>query len=221
MNRRLFRSVYRDEPSGRALAKAFLDTWNELGHKPPDTVSLQADEPMPEGLLARIGKRDKKVVALLWLNEGDFPDLTLMANDQPRPALIMASYGMLGTKVNSLPESERGRFYLTYPYGLPDGTREHQAQGVSPIFEQRETALKMNSLFQAIPGALSRLRTFVYRDYFIELIEANPDLASATIIYPRLSFGQGQRYASKGCYVVQLGPGANPELIKRSEWVIH
>jgi hypothetical protein len=31
----------------------------------------------------------------------------------------------------------------------------------------------------------------------------------------------GQRYASKGCYVAQLGPGPRPELLMKSEWVLH
>jgi hypothetical protein len=36
-----------------------------------------------------------------------------------------------------------------------------------------------------------------------------------------MSFGTGQRYASKGCYVVQLSEGPKPELAKRSEWIIY
>jgi hypothetical protein len=39
--------------------------------------------------------------------------------------------------------------------------------------------------------------------------------------YLRLSFGPGQRYASKGCFIMQVGPGASPALIRKSEWVIH
>jgi len=45
------------------------------------------------------------------------------------------------------------------------------------------------------------------------------DYAIAT--FPRLTFGPGQRYASKGCYIVQLGKGEQQELIKKSEWIIH
>jgi hypothetical protein len=39
--------------------------------------------------------------------------------------------------------------------------------------------------------------------------------------YERISFGPGQRYVSKGCYIIQLGPGDIPDLLPRSEWVIH
>jgi hypothetical protein len=39
-------------------------------------------------------------------------------------------------------------------------------------------------------------------------------------LYPRLSFGPGQRYISKGCYIVRLGSGATPKIIRASDWVI-
>lgn len=81
--------------------------------------------------------------------------------------------------------------------------------------------LKMRALFSTINGPLARMRNYVYRDYFIELVESTPDQAVAAGAYPRLSFGSGQRYASKGCYVVQLGAGPAPALIQKSEWVIH
>lgn len=218
--------VYRDEADGKALAKAFGETWEGLGHKAPDSLVVAGDEPLPPKLWDKISQMHKKAVVLLWLNDRDFPDLALLAKDQPKPALVMASYSMLGKKVYSLPESQRNTLYLTYPYALPEeakGYRAHFAAASTaktvPL-AQRDPALKMNSLFPVVAGALSRLRTFVYRDYFIELIEATPNLESGQIIYSRLSFGQGQRYASKGCHVVQLGAGAKPKLIKRSDWVI-
>jgi hypothetical protein len=43
---------------------------------------------------------------------------------------------------------------------------------------------------------------------------------SSIAVYPRLTFGPDQRYASKGCYIVQLTPGPNPEPVKRSDWVV-
>lgn len=219
--------VYRDAQTGAALAKAFSETWEGLGHKAPKAVVVKGDEAVPEDLWTRVDKMHKQAVVLLWLNDRDFPNLTLLAKGQPRPALVMASYGMLGQKFNSLPESERGTLYLTYPYALPEESKGCRLQignsvkGQSVPLNQREQALKMNALIQVLPGALSRLRTFVYRDYLLELIEATSDFESGLIPYSRLSFGQGQRYASKGCYVVQLGAGEKPKLIKRSEWVIH
>lgn len=219
--------VYRDEPKGRALSKAFQETWTGLGHKAPDTIVLQANEAITSELWKKIDGMHKQAAVLLWLSSTDFPDLTGLTKETAKPALVMASASLLGQQLYSLPEAERGYLYLTYPYALPQdshGYRAHAAEhkpGDKIQVNEREPALKMQSLFQAISGPLSRLRSFVYRDYFLELIEATPDLATGTVIYPRLSFGQGQRYASKGCYIVQLATGSKPELVKRNEWVMH
>lgn len=218
--------VYRDAPAGAALAKSFSKTWEGLGHKAPEALLVNGDEAVPSDLWAKVSKMQKQAVVLLWLNDRDFPNLALLAKDQPRPAMVMASSGLLGRKITSLPESERSNLYLTYPYALPEeakGYRAHFAAASTsdtvPL-AQREPALRMNSLFPALAGALARLRSYVYRDYFLELIEATPDLESGQILYSKLSFGTGQRYASKGCHVVQLGAGTKPKLIMRSNWII-
>lgn len=72
-----------------------------------------------------------------------------------------------------------------------------------------------------LSNALMMMESDYYRDFFLDGIDMMNDEVYAIALYPRLSFGQGQRYASKGCYVVQLGEGREPMLIPRSEWVIH
>lgn len=220
--------VFRDEPSGVALSRAFQETWVGLGHKKaPATVVLKADEALPTELWKKIDGLHKQAAVLLWLNAKDFQALGLLAKEASKPALVLASASLLGNELYSLPETERGYVYLTYPYALPQESKGYRAQAATPMpndkipISRREPALKMHTLFQTISGPLSRLRAFVYRDYFLELIESSPDLATGSVIYPRLSFGQGQRYASKGCYVVQVTAGPKPELVKRSEWVRH
>jgi hypothetical protein len=64
------------------------------------------------------------------------------------------------------------------------------------------------------------MRNEFYREYLLELMDMMTDQHWAVAAYPRLSFGPGQRYAAKGCYVVQLGPGPEPELHEVSEWVV-
>ena len=63
------------------------------------------------------------------------------------------------------------------------------------------------------------LKRNYYRDNLLDVISMFPDQLYPD--YERLSFGPGQVYASKGCYIVQLTQGANPHLVKKSDWVIH
>jgi cytochrome c553 len=54
-------------------------------------------------------------------------------------------------------------------------------------------------------------------------IAAQLDSASksvGTTIYPRLSLGTGQRFASKGGYIVRFSPGENGKLLPESTWIV-
>jgi len=218
--------VIRDEPAGRALSRAFQDTWVGLEHEAPETLVLKRDEHLDATFWKKLAGKNKKPVVLLWLNAGDFPDLKLVRKGSS-PSMVFASASLLGSRLSTLAESERGYVYVTYPYSLPQVSKGQRPQVETSLqndkisMTKRSTALKMYSLSQTISDPLSKMRSFVSRDYFLELIEAAPDLVAVPETYPRLSFGTGQRYASKGCYIVQLTAGPNPGLIKKSEWVIH
>jgi hypothetical protein len=72
-----------------------------------------------------------------------------------------------------------------------------------------------------LAGSVKHMRHDFYRDYFLDVMDMMRDQYYSVATYHRLSFGPGQRYASKGCYIVQLGDGPQPELIARTGWVVH
>jgi hypothetical protein len=89
-----------------------------------------------------------------------------------------------------------------------------------PLRERAQDAGYLtNSVSTLLTMALMDLRGNYYSDNLFDVISMVPDQSSE--IYGRLSFGPGQRYASKGCYIVQLSRGAAPDIIKKSDWVIH
>jgi hypothetical protein len=57
------------------------------------------------------------------------------------------------------------------------------------------------------PEPLTGMKNYFYRDHLLEQIEMMQDQWVNIVLYPNLSFGPGQRYASKGCYIVQLTKG--------------
>jgi len=74
----------------------------------------------------------------------------------------------------------------------------------------------MLQLFQA---ALVDMDRNLYRDNFFDRLAMQRDYVLPDFL--RLSFGPGQRYASKGCFIMQLSAGPQPQLVRKSDWVIH
>jgi hypothetical protein len=218
--------VFRNDRSGRVLSTAFEATWTGLGHTAPDNIVLPGGTAPPEGFWHKPGDKNKHHAVILWLDAGAYPVLESLAASNNAPHIVIASSSLLGDRFPAVPERVRPYLFLTYPYSLPQEARVYKANIETALKRNKmtitnpEITFKMYSLFSVLTGPLSRMRTYVYRDYFIELLEATPDLSMTPVMYPRLSFGTGQRYASKGCYIVQLTAGPQPEVIRRSEWII-
>jgi hypothetical protein len=141
--------------------------------------------------------------------------------------MVFVSSSLLDGGISTVPDEVRDVVYLTYPYGLPQET-ESRRLALSTYLRTRkipETNLtiqaKMWFLGVMIPMAIRGMRSEFYRDYFMERLDMMRDQESTIPVYPRLTFAPGQRYASKGCYIVQVLPGPNTDLVKRSEWAIH
>jgi hypothetical protein len=58
------------------------------------------------------------------------------------------------------------------------------------------------------------------REYLIERIEHMVDRMLTSSVYPRLSLASGQRYASRGAYLVRVGGDAGFKLVPVSEWIV-
>jgi hypothetical protein len=144
---------------------------------------------------------------------------------QPRhPGLVLASGTWLGRQLWSIPEPLRPSLYLTYPYRLPQDDRRFDAAAGKVLMGKRPenydpVIVRQSFVTHEVLGkALMMMRGEYYRDFLFDVIGMMEDMYPP--LYERLSFGPGQRYASKGCFIVQLGKGEKPQLEKRSEWVV-
>ncbi|MBE0598129.1 MAG: hypothetical protein IH614_12745 [Desulfuromonadales bacterium] len=126
-----------------------------------------------------------------------------------------------------LPETARSSVFLAYPYRLPQEARTINAvvqswlkvRGIPEI--DLDIQARMYAAVWQFSSALMMMKTDFYRDYLLDVLDMMNDQTYAVAAYPRLSFGQGQRYAAKGCYIVQLTAGPRPELVPKSDWVVH
>ncbi len=219
--------VFRDTREGRTFAAGFQKTWQDLGRQPPLNRTLQAGETITPEFLHQLTEKEKPAVYLFWVGAEVVSALETIAASKNRPEMVYVSASLLKQDLWKLPEKARDFTYLTYPHAisLVETIYPKTAQGTRQSGKVQVTDRRMSSgtwsLWLVLNDALMMLGTNFYRDRFLDVIGMVKDKDSPYTDYERLSFGPGQRYAAKGCYIVQLTHGADPALVKKSEWVIH
>lgn len=219
--------VFRDNETGRAISSGFADTWKQLGKAPLSRQLVSAGEKIGADFWTRLCALHPDAVLVLWLTPGDLSGIGQLATGPKRPSTLFFSSTLLGTALGPLPDQIREFSFITYPNRLPDDAQYTQSL-VTNWMKMKKipiTDLGISSKTYSYTRLLSRtlldMGADLHRDYFLDLLDSSPDQVNSSLSYPRLSFGPGQRYASKGCYVVTLGKGENPKLVRQSDWVIY
>jgi ABC-type branched-subunit amino acid transport system substrate-binding protein len=219
--------IVRDTREGRTLSRGFQETWRELENKAPVTVILKAGEALTNELLQKELAQTKPAAIMLWDGPESLKTLDLLAAGKNGPVMVLVSSSYLGKSMLSLNEQVRDFTYMTYPYGISQTPQEKSAtsMGIKSFSTEANmvatTRISQQSLIltMILNMAIQDMKGNYYRDNFLDVTGMIMD--QDVPLYERLSFGPGQRYASKGCYIVQLGKGPKPKLVKKSDWVIH
>jgi hypothetical protein len=226
--------IVRESREGRALSAGFEETWKDLERPAPVTLVLKGGEKVTGKLLEQLMTKDKPAAILLWDGPDSLSVLELISASPKRAELVFVSSRYLGKNTLTLPEHTRDFTYITYPFSFAqkiksssmgnisvedDSIKRVNMKDVQARIRTQNASSLSNSITTLLTMALMDMRGNYYRDNFFDVISMVPD--QPTSLYGRISFGPSQRYASKGCYIVQLSKGLNPELLKKSDWVIH
>ncbi len=217
--------LVQDTPQGRALAQGFREAWAELGQPPIKELPLPREGALDASGLAAILDQEKPSTVLLWTGDSIYPALDALLRKGPTPVNGFLSARLLGAQVTSLPEQVRAHVWITYPYREPHLEPKFSAYadtllaGLTKRHPETRVSTRTYAMVQVLRQALMDMDRHFYRDNLLDRIGMQRDQILPD--YLRLSFGPGQRYASKGCYIMQVGPGATPVLVRKSEWVIH
>lgn len=212
--------VHRGDERGRAAARAFREGLGEGRFLVTDRA-LGRDE----ADWARLLKEERPAVLVLWLGPEDWAALA-----EAGPALegirrIALAGGFLG-KIPPVPPALRERALLTWRWSLPghEDPRIYRVRGWlrSRGIERTHERLQLNAHFTLTVAdhALGHLVESYSRDFFVENVEEETENALSPGVYPHLSLGPGQRFASKGCWVLRFaeGEGGGGEWV--GEWVV-
>lgn len=210
---------------GQILAEAFSRTISDQGLPAPVTSGQEAGATITEEYLQHVLDKEKPDILAIWADAAALHHVGKNMADNRSLPLIMVSSSLLGKDLWSIPARIRANTYITYPFRLPQDearferllkpadTKERMSDEVRIVKSRTYSSLRV------LTQALREMKGEFYRENLMDVIGMQQDIQLP--LYERLSFGPDQRYASKGCYIVQLSPGDKPELMKKSDWVIH
>jgi hypothetical protein len=211
--------VVRPGDVGEAAARALTAAVTGV---PVETRNLGGGELRAElaTALQGLGAHDALV---LWLRPAD---LRRLPEEVPLAGYVLAS-GLLGGMEDApLPPAWRGVARLTYPLDLPEARRVRmdfplgwfRVRHVPMVAErvQVDTYLACAIVSETLGHMLD---SFV-PDYLVERIEEIVSHRLVNAHYPRLGLAPGQRFASKGGYVVRRVGGDGPGVAPDGGWTV-
>ena len=214
--------LVRASAEGEALSTGFTVALQERGLAVAETVKLQPGQRLDEQQLRTLLKAGY-AAAVIWDGSEAVSLLKGVSREAVLP-LIMLSSRYLGQTIADIPEGLRENVYLTYPYRLPEDEKnfanyaETFSLGKLKQPDNKRIASRTFSMIHLFLLSLKEMKLNYYRDTMLDAVSMLADQYLPD--YVRYSFGPGQRYASKGCYIMQLGAGDDPKFITRSDWVV-
>jgi hypothetical protein len=169
--------------------------------------------------------RDVKAgdVLVLWLRAAD---LKALPAPTPRNAEVYASGVMGGLEQAPLSPAWRRIALIAYPFELPEARslRLNYALGwfhleQIPVVDERvqvDTYIACSVLAQTLSSMIGEYQ----RDYLVERVEAMLSSRLVDGYYSRLGLAPGQRYASKGGYLVRFAEPAGARVVADGNWIV-
>lgn len=212
--------VFRAGDVGAAAARAL-----QAAHARPglqvENRALKAHG-SPHELAAALGEVGPEDALVLWLRP---EDLRALGNAAPGTSNVWVSGELGGLEQAPLPPQWRRVARLAYPVDLP-GKRVVRVDYALSWLRLRKIPLLAQKVqvdtylaCGLVAETLSHMVDAFVRDYLIERIEMALDHRVLTGYYPHLSLAPGQRFASKGGYLVRFAEPTGAKVVPLGDWI--
>jgi mono/diheme cytochrome c family protein len=215
--------VFRDDETGRVPAQALREALARRGIEALDDRPVSGKGPVPAEVWAGILRDAHPATLVVWLDPADVQGLAATGIPPAGLQTVYLSASLSAMQPAGLPDGWLDRARMVYPFALP-AHRHRQLARMNAWLRARQVPLadprtQANAYFAAtVTGdAMAHIGENFSRDYFIERIEQMAETSLSPSIYPRLSLGPGQRFASRGGYILAFPQGAT---VPVSDWLI-
>ncbi|HKI04801.1 MAG TPA: SCO family protein [Thermoanaerobaculia bacterium] len=199
--------VYRE--AGRVPAQALRNALPSVTER-----AVPSGEALTPAFWQRLVRETRPDVLVLWLGPEDAASLGPAEDAFAGVRQLVFSYSLLEEAEPAIPAGLRRKAWLTWPFALP-GQDEPLAYRVRAWMRARRVEpaherLQLDTWFAlaVTDHSLVHLVESFSRDFFVESVEEETENALSPGVFPSLSLSPGQRFASKGSYVVRLADGA-------------
>jgi cytochrome c553 len=222
--RRRLVQVFREDDLGAQAAAALERSAGRFGWKPEQRrLGAAASDAGRADLAAAVAGLGDGDALVLWLRPDDLAALPATA---PVGAQVFVSGLLGGLERAPLPTAWRALTRMSYPMDLPDlrRVRMNFPLGWLKIHQMPVVAERVQADTYVALGILSEtltdmLDSFV-RDYLVERVETMLSHRLSNGYYPRLSLAPGQRFASKGGYLVRFAAETGTAVVADGEWTV-
>jgi Cytochrome c len=213
--------IYRRGDIGEDAAARLRDALSGPGLKVVDRALEPRESPtrLREALSAA-GAGDALV---LWLRARD---LKLLPSQPPSVATVFVSGILGGLEQAPLAGSWRRVAWMAYPFDLPDRRRVRMDYPLGwmrfkqiPVVDERtQTDTYLACL--ATAETVSMIGEDLVRDHLLETLEMHLGTRLVNGYYPRLGLAPGQRFASKGGFLVHFADEQGARLVADGDWSV-
>jgi hypothetical protein len=218
---RVVHQIYRAGDSGESGAQALGAALNSQGITVLNHVL--ANEVSNRDLIETLRKDSGADALILWLRPAD---IALLGSAPDTSTTVFISGEMGGAEHMPLPANWRTFANITYPFDLPEKRRVpvdytrgwFRIKHIPVVAEQVQ--VDTNLACGLLAETLNHMVDTFVPDYLVERVEGTLGHHILTGYYPRLSLAPGQRFASKGGYIVHFSGADGTKIVADGGWVV-